>query len=62
VSQAEAAKKFIEAQKIIIEDSPAILLFCDMYVKAALTTLKGYRDNPAYATAVYFYELSGQPK
>ncbi len=62
VSQEEAAKKFIEAQKIIIEDSPAILLFCDMYVKAALTTLKGYKDNPAYATAVYFYELSRQPK
>jgi peptide/nickel transport system substrate-binding protein len=62
VSQAEATKKFIEAQKIIIEDSPAILLFCDMYVKAALTTLKGYKDNPAYATAVYFYELSRQPK
>lgn len=62
VSIPQATEKYIEAQKIIIDDAPVLFLFTDTYVRAARADLLGYKDNPAYATAVFFYELSKAPK
>jgi peptide/nickel transport system substrate-binding protein len=54
----EATEKYIEAQEIILDEAPAIHLYCENYVRPYRKDLKGYADNPAYPNAVFFYELS----
>jgi peptide/nickel transport system substrate-binding protein len=56
VSIEEATQKFIDAQKIIVEDAPAIFIYCDDYVRPYRKTLLGYKDNPAYPNVVFFYD------
>lgn len=57
VSIEEATKKYIEAQEILIEDCPALFIYCENYVRPYRSDLKGYKDNPAYPNVVYFYDV-----
>ena len=52
-----ASEKYIKAQEIIIEDAPAILLYCENYVRPYRSDIKGYKDNPLYPNVVFFYDV-----
>ena len=51
-----AIEMFIEAQRMIAEDAPAIICFDKQYMRAYRRTLGGYEDNPAYPHVVFFYD------
>ncbi|MEW9082486.1 MAG: ABC transporter substrate-binding protein [Caldanaerobacter subterraneus] len=53
----KAEKMFIEAQKILIEESPAIFVYDKEAVYVYNKTLKGFKYNPVYPTTVFFYDL-----
>ena len=53
----EATKKYVEAQNIIVEESPAVFVYCEKYLRPYRADLKGYKDNPAYPNVVFFYDL-----
>lgn len=57
-----AVAKYTEAQKIIVDDSPAIFLYCENYVRPYRADLQGFKDNPAYPNVVFFYDLSRSAK
>jgi peptide/nickel transport system substrate-binding protein len=57
VSIEKAVEKYIRAQEIILEDCPAIMVYCDEYVRPYRKNLGGYVDNPAYPETVFFYDL-----
>lgn len=58
VSIDEAIKKYTEAQNIIMDECPAIMIYCEDYLRPYLSNLKGYKDNPVYPNVVFFYDLS----
>lgn len=53
----EAEKDFIEAQKILLEDTPAIFMYDKSVTWIKSPSLKGHEDNPAYPFVVFFYDL-----
>lgn len=52
-----ASEKYIKAQEIIVEDAPALLLYCENYVRPYRSDIKGYKDNPLYPNVVFFYDV-----
>jgi peptide/nickel transport system substrate-binding protein len=56
--KARAEKMFVEAQRMLYEDTPAIPIFDQENIHVIRSDIKGYRDNPAYPHVVRFYELS----
>lgn len=52
----KSIEKFIEAQKILIDDDVAIFAFDNQYVRVINKSFKGYVDNPAYPGVVFFYD------
>lgn len=52
----ESEKKFIEAQKILIEEAPSIYIMDKMDVWVANKNLKGFKYNPSYNSVVFFYD------
>lgn len=57
ISIEEASEKYIEAQEIIIEEAPALFLYCENYIRPYRSDIKGYIDNPVYPNVVYFYDV-----
>jgi len=53
----KAAEEYIKAQEIIIEEAPALLLYCENYVRPYRSDIKGYKDNPLYPNVVFFYDI-----
>lgn len=58
VSIEEATEKYVRAQEIIIEEAPALFLYCENYVRPYRHDIKGYVDNPLYPNVVFFYDIS----
>lgn len=56
-SVSQAIEKYIEAQRIILEDCPALMIYCDEYVRPYRKSISGYKDNPGYPETVFFYNL-----
>ncbi len=56
-SVSKATEKYIEAQKIILEDCPALMIYCDEYVRPYRKNLGDYKDNAGYPETVFFYQL-----
>lgn len=54
--RARAAQRYVEAQRLILQDAPAIFVFDQQYVRVKRKTLGGYRDNPAYPHVVWWHE------
>ncbi len=54
----EAARLFIEAQEILIEDAPAIFLVEAPNTWAYAADITGFVDNPAYTFVAFFYDLT----
>jgi peptide/nickel transport system substrate-binding protein len=53
-----AAEKFVEAQKILVEEAVAIWVM-DIFNTAALAKdIAGFVNNPAYPQVLFFYELT----
>jgi len=52
----ESEMKFIEAQKILIEDAPSIYIMDKMDVWVVNSKLKGFDYNPSYNSVVFFYD------
>jgi peptide/nickel transport system substrate-binding protein len=56
--KAEAEQMFVEAQKMLYEDAPAVPIFDQENIHLIREDIQGYEDNPAYSHVVFFYELS----
>lgn len=57
ISIEEASEKYINAQEIIIEEAPALFLYCENYIRPYRSDIKGYIDNPLYPNVVFFYDV-----
>ncbi|MCL2699355.1 MAG: ABC transporter substrate-binding protein [Defluviitaleaceae bacterium] len=55
--RAAAARVFIEAQQIIMQDAAVIPVYDQIYARPFRDNLRGYRDNPAYPSVVFFYDV-----
>lgn len=56
IERGAAIRNYVEAQKVLVEDAPALFL-CDLqYVRPVAASLKGFVDNPAYPHVVWWYE------
>ncbi|MFO1349525.1 MAG: ABC transporter substrate-binding protein [Gammaproteobacteria bacterium] len=53
-----AEKMFQEANRMLIDDAPAIFIFDQPNRHVIRENLKGYVDNPAYAWVVFVYPLT----
>lgn len=51
-----AEKDFVEAQKLLLQDNPAIFMFDKSVVWVKSPVLKGHVDNPSYPFVVFFYD------
>ena len=56
--RAAAAKKFVEAQKIIMDEAPVIPHYDQQTVYVVNKRMKGFKPNPAYQAVVSFYECT----
>lgn len=52
----KAERKYIAAQKVLIEDVPAIFIYDKDVVWVKSKTLEGHVDNPSYPLVVFFYD------
>ncbi|MFO1349529.1 MAG: hypothetical protein U1F68_02120 [Gammaproteobacteria bacterium] len=55
---AERRKDVQEANRMLIDDAPAIFIFDQPNRHVIRENLKGYVDNPAYAWVVFVYPLT----
>jgi peptide/nickel transport system substrate-binding protein len=53
----KAAQGFIEAQEVLIEDSPCIFIYDKMVAWVTDKNLKGFDNNPSYPWVVFFYDI-----
>lgn len=54
---AEAEKEFVQAQELLLKDSPALFMYDKNVVWVKSPELKGHKDNPSYPFVVFFYDL-----
>lgn len=52
----KAEEKFIESQKLLVEDCPALFIYDKRVVWVESPLLKGHSDNSAYPFVVFFYD------
>ena len=57
VNKQKAESLYYEAEKILIEDSPALFLYVQDDIYVVNHSITGFQDNPAYSQVVFFYEL-----
>ena len=57
VDRNKASNLYCEAQSIFVDDAVALFVWDQMYIRAKLASLKGYKDNPVYPHVVFFYDL-----
>lgn len=55
INQAEAKRRYVEAQKMLVDDAPAIFVYDLQYVRFMRSSFKGYVDDPSYPHVVFFY-------
>ncbi len=55
LDMAGAEKEFIDAQKLLMQDNPAIFMFDKSVAWVKSPSLKGHVDNPSYPFVVFFY-------
>lgn len=60
IDRAAAEKMFIEAQKMLVEDAPAIFAYDKKYVWVYNKSFKGLKPNAAYPNTIFFYETYRQ--
>jgi len=51
----KASQLFVDAQKIIVDEAPAVFQYDKVVVWAMNSTFKGHIPNPAYPNVVFFY-------
>jgi peptide/nickel transport system substrate-binding protein len=56
--KAEAKEMFVEAQRMLYEDAPAVPIFDQENIHIVREDIENYEDNPAYSHVVFFYDLS----
>lgn len=56
IDRSESEKMYIEAQKLLMEDLPAIPVFDTMNTTIYRSNFKGHEDNPAYPNVIFFYD------
>jgi peptide/nickel transport system substrate-binding protein len=52
-----AEKMFIDAQKKIIADNPALFIYDKQDLWALNSSIKGFKPNPSYPLVVFFYDI-----
>jgi peptide/nickel transport system substrate-binding protein len=55
--KARAEQMYIDMQRTLYQDAPAIVLYTANYQRAMLSSIQGYVDNPAYPNVVFAYDL-----
>jgi peptide/nickel transport system substrate-binding protein len=58
VDRDAAIEKFVEAQKILVEDAVAIWVMDIANTTALASDVSGFVNNPAYPQVIFFYELT----
>jgi len=56
IDRQQAIAKYVEAQKILVEDAAALFLYDQQYVRPVAASLQGFVDNPAYPHVVWWYD------
>ncbi|MEW6398482.1 MAG: ABC transporter substrate-binding protein [Bacillota bacterium] len=56
IDRQQAIAKYVQAQKILVEDAAALFLYDLEYVRPVAASLKGFVDNPAYPHVVWWYD------
>ena len=56
--RAKAEEMFKAAQRMVIEDTPAVFILDKPNVHILRSDVKGYADNPAYGHVVFVNDLS----
>ncbi len=56
IDRDEAEELYIEAQELILEDTPSLFVVDEMYARAVRTELGGFEDNPSYPHVVWWYD------
>jgi ABC-type transport system substrate-binding protein len=56
--KAEAKEMFVEAQRMLYADAPAVPIFDQENIHIVREDIDNYEDNPAYSHVVFFYDLS----
>ncbi|HHY94986.1 MAG TPA: ABC transporter substrate-binding protein [Firmicutes bacterium] len=62
IDRAKAVEMYKQAQEIIMEEAPQLCLYDAKSARAMASSLKGYKDNPAYQGVVFFYNCYREPK
>jgi peptide/nickel transport system substrate-binding protein len=57
VDRNKAVEKYSEAQKILIDEAPAIFLYDQSFAWIKRAEIKGFYSNPVYTNVVFFYDL-----
>ena len=55
--KARAEQMYVDMQRTLYEDAPAIVLYTANYQRAMSSSIQGYVDNPAYPNVVFAYDL-----
>ncbi|HHY94294.1 MAG TPA: ABC transporter substrate-binding protein [Firmicutes bacterium] len=56
VDRNQAIAKYVEAQKLLVDDAAALFLYDQQYVRVIASSLQGFADNPAYPHVVWWYD------
>ena len=56
--RAAAEGKFVEAQRILLEENPAMFMFDLSSVWVVSSDIEGFVDNPAYQNVVFYHDLT----
>lgn len=56
INRQQAEQMYIDAQKIIVDEAPAIFAFDKKNVFITSKSFKGFQDNPIYPNVVFFYD------
>ena len=56
VDRNKATKTYIDAQNILVEDAPVVFIYDKKNIYCLNKTFQGFKDNPAYANVVFFYD------
>jgi peptide/nickel transport system substrate-binding protein len=56
--RAAAEEKFLEAQRILLEESPVLFLFDLASVAVVSSDIEGFVENPAYQNVVFYHDLT----
>jgi len=62
IDKEKAKQLYFEAQKILVEEAPAVFIYDQDFVRAMRADLQGYVDDPSYPHVVFWYNCYREEK